>query len=333
MMFRRLLVATTALALMGSGAVAGATDGVKEKIQSGAPISTTDTKDTLSGAPDISEAPGVGMFFQAAKDDILASGLTGMPVYDGMNDTARRIGDVNDVLMSSKGQAKAIVVGVGGFLGIGEKEVAVSFRNLEFTHREGEFRIVAEVTKDELKNAPAFDSTELEMGSALGGYLKPLTKNGDQKMMGDASAMRGDASAPYGASKTDAEGNGNSSNAMRSDDTVAALRATGPVDVSTMSANQLIGASVYSSKDRRIGEIGDILIGKDNRVEAYIVDVGGFLGIAEKPVALGTTNMNVVADRHGVYQVKTQFTEPELKSQTAYDAEAFRMNPDSVILR
>jgi sporulation protein YlmC with PRC-barrel domain len=46
-----------------------------------------------------------------------------------------RVGDVNDVLLDRNGQAVAIVVGVGGFLGIGEKDVAVSFREVQFTPR------------------------------------------------------------------------------------------------------------------------------------------------------------------------------------------------------
>jgi hypothetical protein len=42
------------------------------------------------------------------------------------------IGDVNDVLLDRSGAAQAIVIGVGGFLGIGEKDVAVPFGALEF---------------------------------------------------------------------------------------------------------------------------------------------------------------------------------------------------------
>jgi hypothetical protein len=42
------------------------------------------------------------------------------------------IGDVNDVLIDRSGTAQAIVIGVGGFLGVGEKDVAVPFSALEF---------------------------------------------------------------------------------------------------------------------------------------------------------------------------------------------------------
>src|SRR3954453_23060570 len=46
-----------------------------------------------------------------------------------------RVGDVNDVLLDRNGQAVAIVVGVGGFLGIGEKDVGGSFNQVQFTPR------------------------------------------------------------------------------------------------------------------------------------------------------------------------------------------------------
>jgi hypothetical protein len=59
----------------------------------------------------------------------LASKLIGTRVVSANNET---IGDVNDVLIDRNGTAQAIVIGVGGFLGVGEKDVAVPFSALEF---------------------------------------------------------------------------------------------------------------------------------------------------------------------------------------------------------
>ena len=60
---------------------------------------------------------------------MLASKLIGTTVVSQDNET---IGDVNDVLFDRGGQVMAAVIGVGGFLGIGEKDVAVPFQQLEF---------------------------------------------------------------------------------------------------------------------------------------------------------------------------------------------------------
>jgi hypothetical protein len=64
---------------------------------------------------------------------IMASKLIGTRVVSANNES---IGDINDVIVDRNGQAVAAVVGVGGFLGIGEKAVAIPFNALEFASRE-----------------------------------------------------------------------------------------------------------------------------------------------------------------------------------------------------
>src|SRR5918995_361334 len=60
---------------------------------------------------------------------VMASDLIGTRVVGANNES---IGDINDVIMDRNGQIMAAVVGVGGFLGIGEKDVAVPFNALQF---------------------------------------------------------------------------------------------------------------------------------------------------------------------------------------------------------
>lgn len=62
-------------------------------------------------------------------NQIMASDLIGTRVVSANNES---IGDINDVILDRNGQVMAAVVGVGGFLGIGEKDVAVPFASLEF---------------------------------------------------------------------------------------------------------------------------------------------------------------------------------------------------------
>jgi putative membrane protein len=61
-------------------------------------------------------------------DHILASDLEGTTVYGGNNEN---IGEIDDVVLDRKGRVVAVIVGVGGFLGIGEKSVAIPFEALE----------------------------------------------------------------------------------------------------------------------------------------------------------------------------------------------------------
>lgn len=58
-----------------------------------------------------------------------ASQLEGVNVY---NDRNENIGDINDVLIDRQGKVEAVVIGVGGFLGIGDRNVAVPFNALRW---------------------------------------------------------------------------------------------------------------------------------------------------------------------------------------------------------
>jgi hypothetical protein len=60
----------------------------------------------------------------------MASKMIGTTVVSANNES---VGDINDVVVDRQGRAVAVVIGVGGFLGIGEKDVAVPFEALEFT--------------------------------------------------------------------------------------------------------------------------------------------------------------------------------------------------------
>jgi sporulation protein YlmC with PRC-barrel domain len=71
---------------------------------------------------------------QPASGQFMASKLIGTSVVGQNNET---IGDVNDVLMDRSGKAVAVLIGVGGFLGIGEKDVAVPFDRIEMTAANG----------------------------------------------------------------------------------------------------------------------------------------------------------------------------------------------------
>jgi putative membrane protein len=59
---------------------------------------------------------------------MMASQLRGTRVY-GANDA--HVGEIDDVVLTTEGEIAAVVVGVGGFLGVGEKNVAIPFSELE----------------------------------------------------------------------------------------------------------------------------------------------------------------------------------------------------------
>jgi sporulation protein YlmC with PRC-barrel domain len=74
-------------------------------------------------------------------------------VYDNQDN---KIGDVNDLLVDRDGKINAVIVGVGGFLGAGEKNVAVPFSALKVTDKNGKRYLVLDTSKQALENAPGY---------------------------------------------------------------------------------------------------------------------------------------------------------------------------------
>ena len=87
----------------------------------------------------------------------MASKMIGTTVVSANNES---VGDINDVIVDRQGRAVAVVIGVGGFLGIGEKSVAMKLDRLQMTEdpKGGGLQLTMDVKKDELANAPSFKS-------------------------------------------------------------------------------------------------------------------------------------------------------------------------------
>ena len=84
----------------------------------------------------------------------LASDIYKADVYDNADN---KIGVVTDLIIDNSGNVTTAVVGVGGFLGTGKKDVAVPFKDLKVVSRDGKDWLVLNQTKDDLKAPPAYD--------------------------------------------------------------------------------------------------------------------------------------------------------------------------------
>ena len=89
--------------------------------------------------------------------DSFATRIIGQPVYDSGAADANHLGDINDLVVNENGTIAAVIIGVGGFLGIGEKQVAVAYAALERVVAEDQTeRYVVQTTVEELTAAPDF---------------------------------------------------------------------------------------------------------------------------------------------------------------------------------
>jgi sporulation protein YlmC with PRC-barrel domain len=84
----------------------------------------------------------------------LASDVYGAAVYDP---NQNKIGKIDDLVISKDGTVSKAVVGVGGFLGVGEKDVAIPFNELKVASDNSSSWLVLNESKDQLKAAPSFD--------------------------------------------------------------------------------------------------------------------------------------------------------------------------------
>ncbi len=67
------------------------------------------------------------------------------------------VGPVNDLIIDEQGQVVAIVVAVGGFLGLGEKDVAIGWKHVTPTGTADEQKLRIDLSRENLRSAPEFD--------------------------------------------------------------------------------------------------------------------------------------------------------------------------------
>ncbi len=121
----------------------------------------TQEQQAQESTQEAAEAPIEGQFVEQPKDTFLASELIGQSVYSADDDD---IGRISDLVVTESNRIVGVVIGVGGFLGIGEKPVAVKMdRVKEGTARDGSEQLVLDFTREELEQAPEFVSLAEQM--------------------------------------------------------------------------------------------------------------------------------------------------------------------------
>ena len=118
-------------------------------------------------SPKSAEAAPSGTPFIAKQEssDWLIGNLIGKSVVNADNES---IGNVNDLVTDQNGKLIAIVVGAGGFLGIGEKNVAIRFEDIKLARDENnDVKVIADISKEIIASAPDYqtlDEQQLTVG-------------------------------------------------------------------------------------------------------------------------------------------------------------------------
>ncbi len=89
-----------------------------------------------------------------APDSMTVTNYYKQDVYDKSQNS---IGKIDDVLLDDKsGKVTALIIGVGGFLGMGEKDVALPFSAVKGEMKNNKWYLTADETKDSLKSAVGY---------------------------------------------------------------------------------------------------------------------------------------------------------------------------------
>ena len=133
---------------------------------------------SLTG-PAFADAHAAGFGTVTAQEtDFFASDLIGMRIYNSETEVEANstiaadgekewddIGEINDVLLDSEGNVKAVILGIGGFLGMGERDVSVNMDEIRIVTEEGDSDdrfLVVNTSKEMLEKAPAFERMDDE---------------------------------------------------------------------------------------------------------------------------------------------------------------------------
>jgi sporulation protein YlmC with PRC-barrel domain len=161
-MKRFAIPAISLAALLASGiAFAQTTPPKPVEQQKQAPVTpdasqTVKPKDTTAQQPAQSTGSMPTVTVDASKA-VLATSFIGSSIYTASNEN---IGDINDLIFDEKGSIQAVIIGVGGFLGMGEKDVAMPLNKITVTRDEtNAIKLTVQASREDLDKAPAFDKT------------------------------------------------------------------------------------------------------------------------------------------------------------------------------
>lgn len=228
---------------------------------------------------------GMATFRMAADPlEIHASDFIGKRVYaseaaiegnavNGAQEGWDDIGEINDLILSRDGKVDAVLVDVGGFLGMGERQVAVDMTAIRF--------IADDATPEDLSDYFLVTNAPRVLVEAAPEYK--------YDHVGDTAAM--DTSKKMDQANTEA-----APKTMREPMVRDGYVAATPEQMTT---EMLTGATVYDANDVSVGDVSQLNIDSNGKITEAIVDVGGFLGLGEKPVALKLSELDILHEDGG----------------------------------
>ncbi len=277
-------VATTAVALiLGTSAYAEGHTGAFSDM-------------TFDAATNLNASELIGMRVYASEAD-----FDGVTIAENGETEWDDIGEINEIVLTRDGEVQSVIVGVGGFLGIGEKNVAVAMDSIQFVAEDGDandYFLVVNSNQVGVEEAPAYE------------YNAPM------------SDMDHDGMDTENADMDAAEVDETDIAEERTPLTAPMMERDGYATAMTedLTAEDLTGARVYGVNDEDVGEVSELLVTADGTLDRAIIDVGGFLGLGEKPVSVPMDELQIIRSDDGSdFRVYIESSQEALEAQPEYE--------------
>jgi len=229
--------------------------------------------------------------------------LIGRKIQDAQNET---IGKITSIYIGPDGHVDSVMVGVGGFLGLGEREVKIAWSDLHVENY-GE-KVVVNMTKDELKAKPEYKYSDTSWRGQVFSDKGPWPAADPNRSASAADRMPNSGVAIGGKPASDRN-------------MAAATTSTGDFNADgEMSGAAIIGATVQNENHETVGKVQDIYVDGGGAIKKVVVSVGGFLGMGAKDVAVKWSDIRFSRDDKSLV-LTTTWTKDSLERMPDYKYE------------
>ena len=263
------------------------------------------SNDDQTGSTDGQAAATDGEAQADANQQMEADGSSRMSMINRSDiENMEQIGQINEIILSNDGEVRALVIGVGGFLGMGEQDIAVTMDQVTFVSDEedgSQMYVVLNTSADTLPDAPAYD--------------RSASANDDMQGEGDSRANdMANADNTQGMAQSDDVRTGFAAPQMERE-------GYSRIEARDVSTEMLIGESVYDTQDNDVGTIDDMLLDEDGAVSHIIIDFGGFLGIGSSQASIGFDELTILTtEGYSDVRVYVDATKAQIQELPRYSA-------------
>lgn len=262
--------------------------------------------------------------------------LVGKDVMNRRNNET--VGQVSDLVLDEDGQVVAVIISVGGLLGIGERDVAIEWDQIERRVDGDDVALSVDFPEDRLDNAPDYDSDRPDRSDRSDRSTGMIGTDRDRHDRGQRVGQRSDHHAGQRGEHDQREQYAQQRDqsdqfATERDNQRGTTGRMGQEYVENKPArgfhsDNLVGKEVKSRHDNEsVGEISNLVIDNDGQVVAAVISVGGLLGIGARDVAISWDQIERRVEGDDV-TLWVNLTEESLKDAPKYstDGTASRRN-------